>query len=465
MAELEEVGERASAHGARVQNLVYTLPHTTESIAEFLTPVLSRVDPAAGGTQVLVVTRDAETALTISETVLRLSGPGGIEVVPITSASRAGRIFKTRPVLAVAGTAGELAALVRASLLKVDSVRTIALAWVDDILEEGAATVAALEALLGELGEAARVIVARKTSPGVEDFAERYARRARRVGAPETEAPQVPADYEMPIIRHVTVARSARPSALRKLLDDIDPPSAVIVARDETSANEAIQILRTLGYHDDDKTINVVRGELGNSTTHTVIFYQPPVTPAELQRVAALKPVQIVAMAAPGEVAWLRELASGRLTPLNLHGPERRARDRDEAVREELRAVLAQGVPPREVISLEPLLREFDATELAAAALRLLERERAQRRAAEANPAPPAKPRESFEKGRDERPRGERPRDDRPRDDRPRGDRPDRGKFGARGAPPRGRPDGARRGGPPDRPGRGGPPRRDRDRS
>jgi hypothetical protein len=159
-------------------------------------------------------------------------------------------------------------------------------------------------------------------------------------------------------------------------------------------------------------------------------------------------------------------------------------------VREELRAVLAQGVPPREVISLEPLLREFDATELAAAALRLLERERAQRRAAEANPAPPAKPRESFgERGRDERPRGEgprgdrprddRPRDDRPRDDRPRGerprddrpregrprgDRPERGKFNDRGGPPRGRSDGPRRGGS-DRPGRGGPPRRDRDRS
>src|SRR6476659_7882036 len=249
MPEMEEVGERATEQVSRSQNLVYTLPHTTESVAEFLTPALARIYPAAGATQVVVVTRDAETALTISETVLRLSGPAGIEVVLITSASRACRIFKTRPVLAVAGTAGELAALVRASLLKVDSVRTIALAWVDDILEEGAATVAALEALLGELGEAARVIVARKTSPRVEDFAERYARRARRVGAPETEAPMVPADYEMPIIRHVTVARSARPSALRKLLDDLDPPSAVIVARDETSANEATQILRTLGYH------------------------------------------------------------------------------------------------------------------------------------------------------------------------------------------------------------------------
>jgi len=454
MAELEgeEVRERATVHAARAQNLVYTLPHTTESIAEFLTPILSRVDPAAGGTQVVVVTRDAETALTISETILRLSGPAGIEVVPVTSASRAGRIFKTRPVLAVAGTAAELGALVRASLLKVESVRTVALAWVDDILHEGAETVRALEALLGELTEAGRVIVARKSTPELESFVERYARRSRRVGAGETEAPQIPLDYELPIIRYVAVAGSARSGALRKLLDDLDPPSAMIIARDEAAAAEATHTLRTLGYHQDDKSINVIRGELGNSTAHTVIFFQPPVTPAELQRIAVAKPVQVVALSAPGEVAWLRELASGRLAPLNLHGPERRARDREEAVREELRGVLARGVPSREVVALEPLLLEFEATEIAAAALHVLERERAQRRVAEVNAPPPAKPRPSD---------GERPRDDRSR-----GERPDRDARGARGGPPRGRPEGMRRGGS-DRPGRGGgaPPRRDRDRS
>ena len=449
MAELEEVEERASAHAARAQNLVYTLPHTTESIAEFLTPILSRVDPAGGGTQVVVVTRDAETALTISETILRISGPAAIEVVPITSAARAGRIFRTRPVLAVAGTALELGALVRASVLKAESVRTIAMAWVDDILDEGAATVSALEALLGELGNAARVIVARKSTPALEDFVERYARRARRMGAPETEAPEMPPGYELPIVRYVSVARSARAAALRKLLDDLDPPSAVIVARDAAAASEATQILRTLGYHQDDKTINVARGDVGNTTVHTIIFYQPPVTPAELQRVAVARPVDVVALAAPGEVAWLRELACGRLTPFNLHGPERRARDRDEAVREELRAVLARGITPREVISLEPLLREFDATELAAAALHILERDRAQRRAAEANQPPAARPR---------------PADG----DRPRNDRQDRGA-------PRGRPEAMRRSGPDrpdltrrsgqDRPPRGVPPRRNRDRS
>src|SRR5712671_6551110 len=213
----EEVGERASGQVVRSQNLFYTLPHTTESIAEFLTPVLARIDPAAGGTQVVVVTRDAETALTISETVLGLSGPGGIEVVPVTSASRAARLFKSRPVLAVAGTASELGGLVRASLLKLDSVKTVVLAWADDIIEEGPEAVAALEALLSEVGEASRVIVTRKVTPALEDLVERYARRARKVGVADVEAPQVPENYELPIVRHITVGAAARPAALRRL--------------------------------------------------------------------------------------------------------------------------------------------------------------------------------------------------------------------------------------------------------
>jgi ATP-dependent RNA helicase DeaD len=392
MLESEEVGERASGQVGRPQNLVYTLPHTTESIAEFLTPALARVDPGVGGTQVVVVTRDAETALTISETVLRLAGPTGIEVVPVTNASRAARIFKTRPVLAVAGAASELGGLVRASLLKADSVKTIVLAWADDILDEGPDSVAALEALLSELGDASRVIVVRKVTPAIENLVERYARRARRVGTAEIEAPQMPENYELPILRHITVGASARPAALRRLLDDLNPPSAIIVARDAPTAETARQTLRTLGYHDDDPNIRVTETDFA-SPTHAVIFFQPPVTPAQLQQIAQAKPVQVVVLARPGEIAWLRELTGGRLAPLNLSGPERRAHDREEAVRQELRAVLDRGVPPREIIALEPLLEEFDATELAAAALYLLERERAQRRAAAEHAVPAAKPR------------------------------------------------------------------------
>jgi ATP-dependent RNA helicase DeaD len=392
MLESEELGERATAQVGRGQNLVYTLPHTTESIVEFLTPALARIDPSAGATQLVVVTRDAETALTISETILRVSGPAGIEVVPVTGASRASRILKTRPVLALSGSAQELAALVRASLLKVDSVKTVVLAWADDILDDAPEAVAALEALLGELAEASRVIVVRKSTPTIENLVERYARRARRVGLAETEAPQMPENYDLPIIKHITVGPTARSAALRRLLDDLDPPSTIIVARDPAALEAARQTIRTLGYHEDDRTIRVTQNDF-RSPAHAVIFYQPPVTPAELQRVAQAKPVEVVVLARPTEIPWLRELAGGRLAPLNLSGPERRAHDREESVRQELRAVLGRGVQAREIIALEPLLEQFDAAELAAAALQLLERERAQRRAAAENAPPAARPR------------------------------------------------------------------------
>ncbi|MEO7822937.1 MAG: DbpA RNA binding domain-containing protein [Gemmatimonadaceae bacterium] len=384
MLESEEVGDRPETQAGRGQNLIYTLPHTAESIAEFLPPVLSRIDPAGGGTQVVVVTRSPETAIAVAETILGLSGAAGIEVVPVTGAARAARIFKARPVLAVAGTAEELGALVGASVLKLDTVRIVVLAWADDILENGPETVGALEALLAELGDASRVIVARKLTPAVEDLVERYARRARRVPLAEVEVPIAPADYQLPHVKYVTIGGSARGSALRRLLDDLDPPSATIIARGGAALAEVRHILRTLGYEHNDDPIHATEGEL-KGDTHAVIYYQPPVTSAQLHAAALAKPAEVVVLAQPAEVAPLRELAGGRLIPLTLQGPERRAQDREDAVRQELRAVLTRGVPPREIIFLEPLLEAFDAVEVAAAALQLLDRERAQRRhAAEA---------------------------------------------------------------------------------
>ena len=60
-----------------------------------------------------------------------------------------------------------------------------------------------------------------------------------------------------------------------------------------------------------------------------------------------------------------------------------KARISDAAVRDELKGILEDGIISREIIALEPLLEEFDAIEIAAASLRLLERARAQRDASE----------------------------------------------------------------------------------
>ena len=124
-------------------------------------------------------------------------------------------------------------------------------------------------------------------------------------------------------------------------------------------------------------------------------------------------------------------------------------------MRDELRAALANGVNARELIALEPLLTEFDGVEIAAAALRLLERDREREKPAEkpektdrilAPIAERAAPAERVERA-DRAPRSDRAAE---RGDRvnaaivaPRGERPDR-ERGAR--PERGDRDSARSG-------------------
>ncbi|HEY2895811.1 MAG TPA: DbpA RNA binding domain-containing protein, partial [Gemmatimonadaceae bacterium] len=167
-----------------------------------------------------------------------------------------------------------------------------------------------------------------------------------------------------------------------------------------------------------------------------------------------------IALATARQIPALRALASGgRVTPFVLSGPGARARSRDEKVRDELRAALANGVNARELIALEPLLTEFDGVEIAAAALRLLERDRERDKPAEkpektdrilAPIAERAAPAERVERA-DRAPRSERSergeRGDRERSERgdraPRGARPDR-ERGAR--PERGERDSARSG-------------------
>ena len=65
------------------------------------------------------------------------------------------------------------------------------------------------------------------------------------------------------------------------------------------------------------------------------------------------------------------------MKPLTLAESGIRARGRDARMRAELRALLAQGQFGRELLALEELLDEFDGIEIAAAAVQLLERERA----------------------------------------------------------------------------------------
>lgn len=427
---------------ARSQNVVHVMPRTAEGLARIVSAPLERVDPTVAALQLLIVTPDAESAVAIGETVHAMTGAQGIEIIPVTSANRAARIVADRPVHALAGTADELVALVSRSVIKLDAIRTIVLAWIDTDSAATPASRTSLDSIFSELPKtAARIAAVRRVTPEVEQVVEQHLRNARRIwgndsAGGETVGRIVPSSTP---VQYVSVSPSSRPAALRRLLDEIDPPSVAIVVRDAAAEADAIQTVRSLGYRRTDDPVRVVRyGAI--TAAHTIVLYDSPVMPTELAQAAAVTPVQIVAFATPRDMIALHELIEN-LVPLSLEGPGVTARSRESAIRAELVKVLGQGMAARELITLEPLLDNFDGIEIAAAALRLLESERAARsnvRSITRSDAPP-------------------PREDRaPRP--PRGDSGDRKRDGSFGGPRRDKPP-SREGGRPreDRGGRGAP--------
>lgn len=377
MVDEAELNDELPAVG-RNQNVVYSLPLAMDSIPAFLQGPLERIDPAAGGTQLVIITPDGESALAISEAVLSMTGLGGIEVLAVTTAGRARRLLAMRPIAAIAGPALELKSLIESASLKLDQVGTVVLAWVDETLKQGGEQVAAMEAVMSEIPkEAVRVLVARTTTPEVEQVVERYMRRARREAT--ADSPIAATDLDL---RYVTVSSASRPSALRRLLDELDPPSAVVVARSTASELEARTTLRRLGYNQESDPVRLTTGDVP-ANTHTVILYDPPVSAGEVARAATASPVQAFTLVQPRELEFLRSLSGLDLIPYAAGDSVAKARVADAVVRDELKEILDEGIISREIIALEPLLEEYDAIEIAAASLRLLERARAARDASE----------------------------------------------------------------------------------
>lgn len=357
---------------SRSQNAVYVMPHDWTSIAQFLEPLVERIDDGNRDLQLLVITPDADSAAAISAAAVRLVGDRNLQLLAATSTARAARLMKLRPAQIVAGPAPILVELMRAASIKLESVKQICVAWVDELLARG--TAAALESVMSEAPkDASRTVVTAELSPAVEEVLERYARRARRVATAAAEGVQpTPIEY-------VTTSTNARLSTLRRVLDDVDPASAIVFAREGDSTRDLNDLLRSMGYGPDD-TVRV--GLAAPPDTALAVLFDLPASREEL-REAAGAATRAIALVQPRQLASLRALAAGgAVKPLALPESKQRAREDDARLRTELRATLDDAKFGRELLALEPLLDDFDGAEIAAAALVLLEREREAKKAA-----------------------------------------------------------------------------------
>lgn len=359
--------QRELAGVSRSQHLLYVLPHDPAVIPQFLDPLLERLVPERATTQLLVLTSDVDTAVAVAAATMRRAASQPIRAVPVTSAARAARLLR-EPALVITGTPDELLELIRTggSPLKLEDVGAVVVAWADSLLQS--VDESTLQSLLGELPRgASRVVVASEITEALEDFVERHARRARRVGDVGVS------EYRPLDMRYVTVSAEGRPRTLRRLLDVTDPERCAIYVRSEELREDVRTTVRALGYADDGPVV-MTDGEPVEGAL--LVLYQLPPSREALRTVAA-GAADVIALAQPRQLGALRALSSGgRLQPVQLPGAGAAARSREERMREEMRALLADGAPARELLALEPLLEEFDGVELAAAALALLERER-----------------------------------------------------------------------------------------
>ncbi len=351
-------------------------------IADRLAPVLDREGGEnESAPRALVCVPDSGAAVELAA-ALRAARPQLSRILPVTDALRAARVLKAYGAPIVVATPADAERLLAASALPLDAVQVVALVAADEFDADQLSTVMA-----SVPKDARRVLIAAEATPAVENLLERYFHKAHRL-ADDASSVTTPAAVQFLLVRGSNAAAS-----VAAVLDDLDPPSAVVVTTDPDGVNEA---LASHGYPVESTLVQVTNGAAEENVA-LVIFAGLP-SAAAFETAMSGQPARAVALIAPRQLAMLKRLAgSAGVTPFTSRRATSAARAHDERLRGELRAALAASYPAREIIALEPLLTEYDGVELAGAALRLLEAARATAAAA-APAAPTASPTISAER-------------------------------------------------------------------
>ena len=322
---ISEHDERDTASVGRSQNAVHILPHDVTSAASVLGAVLERLDHNVVELQLLLVTPDPDAAIAVARAASSLAQTSGLRIIPASSARRATRLLRAGPVHGVIGAPTELLELVRTSVLKLEHVRALVLAWVNEIVDDTASR-EALEAVLGEVPkDAARTIIASRQTPDVEQLIERYARRARRVGDATSHTEPMP-------IRYVSTSAWGRLAALHRALNELDPEVAAVFTRSDAAERELRALLDSLGHAGDESAVRITRG--GPVIEADTLFLLDVPTREELRSVMGGATPRVVAIIQPRQLDTLRALAgTAAIAPLHASDASARAQRRVSAIR------------------------------------------------------------------------------------------------------------------------------------
>jgi len=369
--------------------------------AAFALPAVQGVDASRRVVQVLVLAPTRELAVQVSEATHRFGRKRGVSVVPVYGGQPIDRQLRALRMGAhvVVGTPGRILDHLRRGSLSFADVRFVVLDEADEMLDMG--FIEDIEEILRQTPtERQTALFSATIPPHVQNLARRYMRDPLTIVI-EPEKVTVPQIDQ----RYVEVSARNKLDALTRLLDVEAPQAAMIFCRTRREVDELGEALVSRGYaaeaiHGDlsqtqrDRVMarfrtnqadllvatDVAARGLDIENVSHVFNYDIPEDPdAYVHRIGrtgrAGRAGIAITLVTPREQRLLRmiERAIGqRIRPMRLPTLADVAMRRVELLRESVReAVEAGGLEPY-LPAIEELAEQYDLTEIAAAALKLL---------------------------------------------------------------------------------------------
>lgn len=380
-----ELQEQAIPVLRRGHNLVARGGPGAGTLVAYGAPLLDRLEPGGATPKALVLVPSALAADALAESLARLATATGQTVAalgsPWAATANAGILFASPDAALDA---------VRSSRLKLDHVLALVIDGAAAIRDLGSwPAVETLASLVPH--DAQRVLMSLPLDNAAEEFAERHVRRAARVPADAPPgAETAPPEHT---IHYVVVEGSKAEAACAAVAHSLADGAAhvLLFCRSDDQAADAGDFLALHGFacsapgdadapvwlHSHAPPCQV--GEASSAPEHvaTLSYDVPPDPRTLLARHARGGPA--TTLVHPRELAHLRDIAArARFRALPAPpatAPAAHLAAQLENFRERLRRAAREEDLGPQLLLIEPLLREFAAAELAAAAVALLRKQ------------------------------------------------------------------------------------------
>jgi ATP-dependent RNA helicase DeaD len=379
----------------------------TGKTAAFGLPLIEKMDPNERGTQALILAPTRELAIQVAKGIHDFAKYGGLRVVPVYGGQPIDRQFKALKSGAqiVVGTPGRVLDHLRRGSLRLDGVKYCVLDEGDEMMALGFTE--DMEAILAELPDSRQLVFFSATmAPRVLTITNKFLRNPTRIDIVAKQR-----TLETTNQTYYEVPPGKKQEALARVLDMETPGSTIVFCRTRLETAELSESLRLRGYsaepiHGDMSQIErervlrrfregladlliatdvAARGLDIDNVTHVINYDVPYDVEQYIHRIGRTgragrsgDAITLVYHRERRQLANIERLIGSRIEPARMPTVADIATRRREAFIESLRETLVAGEFESLLPSVGILAEEYDALEVAAAALQMLWKERHQ---------------------------------------------------------------------------------------